>query len=170
MTETTESVETTKTAPVRFDPFTNPGPLAEEEANWLNNEFPGLGISAGQVRAVISNHSRFQKSDSRVQNRNSEAEQRVQEREERKARNAERIQAAAQKREERAAAAAQREADKAQKAAEKEAKAAEKAAAAAASGEGNLDDLAGAIAAAAPPKKVVRKPKAKVDPEAQDTF
>lgn len=164
MTETIES----KKAPVRFDPFTNPGPLAEEEATWLNHEFPGLNITPGQVRAVISNHARFQKSDSRVQNRTSEVQERINEREARQARYQERMRLAAEKREARQQAAAEREAAKAVAAAEKAAKAAEKAAAAKASSDG---DLADAIAAANPPKKVRKpRPTAKVSAEAQDTF
>lgn len=163
----TETIESKKT-PVRFDPFTNPGPLAEEEAMWLNHEFPGLNITPGQVRAVISNHARFQKSDTRVKNRNSEVQERIQEREARQARYQERMRLAAEKREERQKAAAEREAAKAAAAAEKAAKAAEKLAAAQASKNG---DLADAIAAASPPKKVRKpRPAVKVAPEAQDTF
>jgi len=164
VTETTESKKT----PVRFDPFSNPGPLAEEEAQWLNHEFPGLNITPGQVRAVISNHARFQKSDTRVKNRSAEVQERVQQREARQARYQERIRLAAEKREEREKAAAEREAVKAQNAAEKAAKAAEKVAATKASTNG---DLADAIAAANPPKKVRKpRPTVKVAPEAQDTF
>ena len=166
-TTVTETLESKKNS-VRFDPFSNPGPLAEEEAGWLNHEFPGLNITPGQVRAVISNHARFQKSESRIKNRSSEVQERIQEREARQARYQERMRLAAEKREERQKAAAEREAAKAAAAAEKAAKAAEKLAAATASKNG---DLADAIAAAGAPKKVRKpRPAVKVAPEAQDTF
>lgn len=163
----TETIESKKKAPIRFDPFTNPGQLAEEEAAWLNAEFPGLNITAGQVRAVISNHAKFQKSESRVVNRSAELQSRVSEREARQARYQERIRMAAEKREERAKAAVEREAAKAIAASEKAAKAAEKAAAA----KDSNGDLADAIAAASPPKRVRKpRPKAKVAATAQDAF
>lgn len=158
MTETIESTETETKSPIRFDPFENPGPLAVEEADWLNNEFPGLNITPGHVRAVISNHSRFQKSDSRVANRTKENEERAVEREARKARHQERLRLAAERKAEREARAAEKAAAKAAKDAEAAAKA-ESSTAAGDSGE--------------EAQKKVRKPrpsKAQVSPEAQDTF
>lgn len=100
---------------VRFDPFENPGPLAEEEAAWLNEEFPGLKISASHVRAVISNHARFQKSPERQATREAEAAAREQEREDRTARHQKRLDDAAAKREAKEAAKVAREEAKAAK-------------------------------------------------------
>lgn len=164
MTETIESTpKEKKTAPPRFDPFNNPGPAAEQEAEWLNNEFPGLNITPGQVRALISNHSRFQKSDSRQAARQAEAEDKQHEREARLARNQERKRQAEEKREKAEAARQEREAAKRAKAAEKEAKAAEKATE-------DSSEVSAAKAAAEGPKKV-RKPRpSKVSPEAQESF
>ena len=163
----TETAESNKKVQIRFDPFTNPGPLAEEEAAWLNEQFQGLNITAGQVRAVISSHARFQKSESRVVNRSAELQARMGDREARQARYQERMRMAAEKREERAKAAIEREAAKAIAASEKAAKAAEKAAAA----KDSNGDLADAIAAASPPKRVRKpRPKAKVAATAQDAF
>ena len=156
MTETIESTKEEKKSAIRFDPFANPGPLAEEEAAWLNAEFPGLNITAGQVRAVISNHARFQKSEGRQANRAKEAEALATEREARKARHQERQRVAAEKK-------AEREAKKAQREAEAKAKAEAKAASAAT--ESDSGD--------APKKAVQKKPrpsKAQVAPDAQETF
>lgn len=155
MTETIESTE--KASPIRFDPFSNPGPLAEEEAAWLNAEFPGLDITPGQVRAVISNHARFQKSPSRQANRAAEAQALAAEREARQARHQERIRLAAENK-------AQKEAQKAEREAKKAADEAAKAVAAASAATDSEDGEA--------PKKV-RKPrpsKAQVAPDAQETF
>lgn len=162
----TETIESKKTV-IRFDPFTNPGPLAEEEAMWLNEQFPGLKITPGQVRAVISNHARFQKSDLRAERRKAEIQARMNEREARQARHQERMRASAEKKEAREKAAAEREAAKAKAVADKAAKA-EKATAAKTSGNA---DLADAIAAAkAPVKKPVKKTRPTVAAAAKDTF
>jgi ATPase subunit of ABC transporter with duplicated ATPase domains len=120
MTESKEAKAEPKQVGPRYDPFENPGPLAEEEAEFLNALFPGLDISSGHVRAVISNHAAFQKSESRQKNREAESAQLAQDRQARKEAHADRVAANAVKK----AEAAQR---KAERDAKKEADAAEKA-------------------------------------------
>lgn len=157
--------KTRKPAPIRFDPFENPGPLAEEEAAWLNEKFPGLDIQPGHVRAVISHHSEFQKSPSRQANRAAEHEAVAKDREERKQRHADRMATAEERRKEREAAAVKRQQDAAEKAAakaqaakekaeKKAAEAAEKAAAAEA--ETEADRPSAPVKKAAPKKRVSR--------------
>lgn len=149
---------------VRFDPFENPGPIAEQEAGYLNNKYPGLGIEAKHVRAVISSHSEFQKSDYRKEAKAAEDESRAQARQDRINRHEERKAAMAEKREERARNRAQRESQKAKREAARAAKAAEKAARQEAG-------IEAATEAAAGPKKV-RKPKVKppTEPEGEEDF
>jgi translation initiation factor IF-2 len=57
-----------------------PGPLAEAEAKWLKAE-KGVEITAAQVRAVLSFHGEFQKSDARKAQRAAEAAERKADRE-----------------------------------------------------------------------------------------
>ena len=131
------------TGTVRFD-INNPGPTAIEEANWLNEQFPGLAIKPKHVRALLSNHARFQKSPERQASRLAEQQKAAEAREERAAAVEQRKAESEQRKQEAETAKEQRKADR-------EAKAAEKAAT--------------AEAKAAEPKKVVKKPVAvKADP------
>jgi hypothetical protein len=57
-----------------------PGSLAEAEAKWLLAE-KGVEITAAQVRAVLSFHGEFQKSDARKAQRETEAADRKADRE-----------------------------------------------------------------------------------------
>jgi hypothetical protein len=109
----TEKTEAKQVGP-RYDPFTDPGPLAEEEAAFLNEMFPGLKITAGHVRAVISNHSAFQKSESRQKNREAEKSALAETREARKQAHAERVAASAVKKAEAEERKKEREAKKAE--------------------------------------------------------
>ncbi|WQY91170.1 membrane protein [Mycobacterium phage Benzema] len=162
MSPKTESKETstTREGKVRFDPFANPGTLAEQEAAWLNEQFPGLNVKASHVRAVISNHTRFQKSDLRRQARDAERAKLAEDREARKA------------------AAEQRKADAEQRKAEREQRKAERAAKAAAKAaekpEAKPAAKKAAPAKAAPkpaPKKRVSRPRKRTgDVPAEDAF
>ncbi|QFG14204.1 hypothetical protein SEA_GIUSEPPE_55 [Mycobacterium phage Giuseppe] len=155
MSPKTESKETstTREGKVRFDPFANPGTLAEQEAAWLNEQFPGLNVKASHVRAVISNHTRFQKSDLRRQARDAERAKLAEDREARKA-------AAEQRKAEREQRKAERAAKAAAKAAEKpEAKPAAKKA-----------TPAKAAPKPAPKKRVSRPRKRTGDVPAEDAF
>lgn len=118
MAESKEAKKEPKQVGPRYNPFDNPGALAEEEAAFLNEMFPGLKISAGHVRAVISNHSAFQKSESRQKNREAESAQLAEERAARKQAHADRVAANAVKK----AEAEQRKKDREAKKAEEDAK------------------------------------------------
>jgi len=149
----------------RFDPFENPGQLAEQEAEWLNEKFPGLDIEPKHVRALVSNHSAFQKSDARQANRIKEAEERAAAIEERKAANEQRKLDAAAKKVEAEAKRKEREEAKAAAEAEREAKRAEKAAA-----KGETKESIAAGASAPAKVKRPRPSKAKVAADAEDSF
>ena len=101
----------------RFDPFSNPGETAKQEAAWLNekfSEFGNLGIKPSHVRALLSGHAEFQKSPERQAAREQEKLAKAAEAEAR----AEAVEA---KKQERAEAAEAAEAAKAERAEAKEA-------------------------------------------------
>lgn len=115
----------TKVTGPRFDPFDNPGESAVQEADFLNKKFPNLGIKPSHVRAMLSSHAEFQKSDFRQKARTAEQERRAQAAEDRRVAAEEKKAAAAEKK---AAAEAARAEKAAAKEAEKKAAPAKKAA------------------------------------------